>query len=72
MLTKLINVTNEEQIIEKYLINASLHQMIRDSPHNVKSMTSQMNAATTTAPDPTGAPAVPVGADTASAVVVNV
>ena len=77
VLTKLINVANEDQTIEKYLINPALHQMIRDSTHNVKSMASQMNAAAaaaaTTDPDPAGTAVTDaVGADDDSAVVANV
>ena len=70
VLTKLINVINEDQSIEKYLINPALHQMILDSTHNVKRMISQINVAaavTTTNPDPAVATATaPVGADTTS------
>ena len=74
VLTKLINVTNEDQVIEKYLINEALHQMIRDSTHNVKLMASQINgAAATNDPDPDGVVAADAaGADDYSAVVVNV
>ena len=32
----------ESQSIERYLINSSLHQMIRDSPHNLRRMSSQV------------------------------
>ena len=61
VMTKLRNATTEEQSHEKYLINDSLHQMIRSLPHNVKDIESQINAETT-AP---AAPAVaPVAADT--------
>lgn len=60
-MTKLRNAATEEQFHEKYLINESLHQMIRSSPHNVKYIESQISA-DTTAP---AAPAVaPVDADT--------
>ena len=45
MLTKLINVINEDQSIEKYLINPAFHHMIRDFTHNVKRMTIQINVA---------------------------
>ena len=75
VLTKLINVTNEDQAIEKYLINPALHQMIRESTHNVKRMASQINAAAaaTTDPDPADTAAADVvGADAASATVLNV
>ena len=33
----------ESQSIEKYQINSHLHEMIRDSPHNVRSMASQID-----------------------------
>ena len=67
VLTTLINVVNEDQTIEKYLINPTLHQLIRDSTHKVKSMVSQINVASaaTTDPDPANVvAATPVGADT--------
>ena len=75
VLTKLVNVTTDDQVIEKYLINDSLHTMIRGSTHNVKRMASEINAAATatTDPDPAGAAAAtPAGADAASAVVEDV
>jgi len=61
VLTKLINASTDQQTIEKYLINDSLHQMIRDSSHNVKIMASRMNvspapAAAAPAPGPTPTP----------------
>ena len=75
VLTKLVNVTTDDQVIEKYLINDSLHTMIRDSTHNVKRMASEINAAATatTDPDPAGATSTtPAGADADSAVVEDV
>ena len=69
VLTKMINVPASEQVIEKYLINETLHQMIRNSSHNVKTMASQMNVAPAQAPLPAAA-AAPAGADAASATAV--
>ena len=71
VLTRILNAPTDEQVIEKYLINETLHQMIRDSSHNVKTMASRMNAAPLAAPPPPAA-AAPAGADTASAVVAAV
>ena len=34
--------TNESQSIERYLINSTLHKMIRQSPHNTRRMDSQV------------------------------
>ena len=71
-----MNVTTDDQVIEKYLINDSLHQMIRESPHNVKRMSSQLQAAAAAITDDTDVPdttaTVPTGADAASAVFANV
>jgi len=33
----------ESQSIERYLINSTLHKMIRDSPHNTRQIISRVN-----------------------------
>ena len=70
--TTIRGVTVDDQSHERYFINENLLQMIRDSPHNTKVMTSLLVHAATTPVATAPATRTEGAADAASAVIRSV